>query len=204
MPCIMIGTWRPWELKQLQRLGVDSTSICFVPSCLSASALASSLQKAPYRGAWLAQLAEQATIDLRVMSSSPRMGMEFLIKNKTLSVDSSCSFQSILSSNLSESIMTTMAPLSVSSLFSFNPFTFSEMMSEFKFLREGRWLAQCNLKATRTQVHGILLRNLTQYFSVWSTDHLQVRQSPFHIPWPHVFPLSYISLGHKGSQARDC
>lgn len=64
--------------------------------------------------------------------------------------------------------MAILAPLSVSSPLSFNPFTFSNMMSGFKFLREGRCLAQCSLKAMRPQVYGILLRNHSNsvFFSV--------------------------------------
>lgn len=76
MPCIMMGTRRPWEMKQPQRLGVNSVSI-LVLTCLSAFALTSSLQKAPCGGAGLTQSAQCMTFDLVLMSSSPMMDMEF-------------------------------------------------------------------------------------------------------------------------------
>ena len=37
-----------------------------------------------YRGIWLAQSIEHATVDLGVMSSSPRLGVEITTKKKLL------------------------------------------------------------------------------------------------------------------------
>lgn len=90
---------------------------------------------------------------------------------------------------------------SVSGPFNFNPLTFFDIKSGFKLPRERRWLIHHNMKATRDQVQGILLRNLSNpvFLEVWSADRLLV-----YIPQPWVFPLRYVSLGHKGNQARDC
>lgn len=117
------------------------------------------------------------------------------------SCDQSRSFYSLITSDLPESSMADLAPLSVSGPFNFNPLTFFDIKSGFKLPRERRWLIHHNMKATRDQVQGILLRNLSNpvFLEVWSADRLLV-----YIPQPCVFPLRYVSLGHKGNQARDC